>query len=86
MLTKFRIVTLGAAAGVMALGAIGIGSATADSPIIIGLITKDVTNPFFTKMKEGANAKAKELGAELYADLAGKSAADNQGQVDAVRI
>lgn len=83
MLTKFRFVTIGAVAGVIALGAISLGSATADSPIIIGLITKDVTNPFFTKMKEGANAKAKELGAELRA-FAGKSAADNQGQVDAV--
>ena len=39
--------------------------ARADDKIIIGLITKDVTNPFFTKMKEGAAAKAKELGAEL---------------------
>jgi fructose transport system substrate-binding protein len=51
--------------------------------LIIGLITKDVVNPFFTKMKEGADAKAKELGGELRA-FAGKSAADNQGQVDAV--
>ena len=28
--------------------------------IIIGLITKTDTNPFFVKMKEGAEAKAKE--------------------------
>src|SRR5271170_1603573 len=57
--------------------------AKAADTIIIGLITKDVTNPFFTKMKEGADAKAKELGAELRA-FAGKSAADNEGQVQAV--
>ena len=31
--------------------------------IIIGLITKTDTNPFFVKMKEGAEAKAKEMGA-----------------------
>lgn len=83
VLTKFHLVTLGAAAGVIALGVMNLGSATAASPIIIGLITKDVTNPFFTKMKEGANAKAKELGAELRS-FAGKDASDNQGQVDAV--
>ena len=33
--------------------------------IIIGLITKTETNPFFVKMKEGAQAKADELGAKL---------------------
>ena len=83
MLTKYRIVTLGVAAGVIAIGAISLGSVKAANPIIIGLITKDVTNPFFTKMKEGATAKAKELGGELRA-FAGKDATDNQGQVDAV--
>ena len=29
---------------------------------VIGLITKTETNPFFVKMKEGFEAKAKELG------------------------
>ena len=29
---------------------------------IVGLITKTETNPFFVKMREGAQAKAKELG------------------------
>ena len=32
---------------------------------IVGLITKTETNPFFVKMREGAEAKAKELGVEL---------------------
>jgi fructose transport system substrate-binding protein len=50
---------------------------------IVGLITKDATNPFFVKMKEGATAKAKELGVELQA-LAGKGAADLEGQVQAI--
>jgi fructose transport system substrate-binding protein len=35
------------------------------------LITKTDTNPFFVKMKEGAQAKADELGVKLTA-LAGR--------------
>ena len=31
-------------------------------PTSVGLITKTETNPFFVKMREGATAKAKELG------------------------
>jgi fructose transport system substrate-binding protein len=49
----------------------------------IGLITKTETNPFFVKMKEGANAKAKELGAQLQS-FAGKKDGDNESQVAAV--
>ena len=47
------------------------------------LITKTDTNPFFVKMKEGATAKAKELGVNLKA-YAGKDDGDNEGQVAAV--
>jgi fructose transport system substrate-binding protein len=47
------------------------------------LITKTDTNPFFVKMKEGATAKAAELGVELKA-YAGKDDGDNEGQVAAV--
>jgi fructose transport system substrate-binding protein len=51
--------------------------------IKVGLITKDVTNPFFVKMKQGATAKAKALGAELvYA--AGKNSSDNASQIAAI--
>jgi len=51
--------------------------------IKVGLITKDVTNPFFVKMKQGATAQAKKLGAQLlYA--AGKSSSDNAGQITAI--
>jgi fructose transport system substrate-binding protein len=51
--------------------------------IKVGLITKDVTNPFFVKMKLGARAQAKKLGAELvYA--AGKSSSDNAAQIAAI--
>jgi len=50
---------------------------------IIGLITKTNTNPFFVKMREGAEAKAKELGVTLQA-YAGKADGDNDGQVQAI--
>lgn len=44
------------------------------------LITKTDTNPFFVKMKEGATAKAKELGITLKT-FAGKVDGDNESQV-----
>ncbi len=47
------------------------------------LITKTETNPFFVKMREGAAAKAAELGIELKA-YAGKDDGDNEGQVAAI--
>src|SRR5215468_840918 len=61
-------------------------AATTPSPadeMIIGLITKTDTNPFFVKMKEGAQAKAKDLGVELQS-FAGKVDGDNETQVAAV--
>ncbi len=47
------------------------------------LITKTDTNPFFVKMKEGALAKAKELGIKLQT-FAGKIDGDNETQVAAI--
>jgi fructose transport system substrate-binding protein len=47
------------------------------------LITKTDTNPFFVKMKEGAAAKAKELGITLKA-YAGRIDGDNESQVAAI--
>jgi fructose transport system substrate-binding protein len=47
------------------------------------LITKTDTNPFFVKMKEGAQAKADELGMKLTA-LAGREEGDNEGQIAAM--
>lgn len=47
------------------------------------LITKTDTNPFFVKMKEGAAAKAEELGITLKS-YAGKIDGDNESQVAAV--
>ena len=51
--------------------------------VIVGLVTKTNTNPFFVKMKEGAEAKAKELGVKL-SSFAGKVDGDNQSQVEAI--
>ena len=51
--------------------------------IIVGLITKTETNPFFVKMKEGAQAKATELGVKLLTG-AGAKDGDNEGQVTAM--
>ena len=47
------------------------------------LITKTDTNPFFVKMKEGATAKAEELGITLKS-YAGKIDGDNETQVAAI--
>jgi fructose transport system substrate-binding protein len=47
------------------------------------LITKTDTNPFFVKMKEGAQAKAEELGMTLKS-FAGKVDGDNDTQVQAI--
>ena len=54
----------------------------ADAPVI-GLITKTDTNPFFVKMKEGAQAAASAKGAKLLS-AAGKADGDNAGQVTAI--
>src|SRR6267154_6706695 len=50
---------------------------------VIGLITKTDTNPFFVKMKEGAQAAAKKDGAKLMTG-AGKFDGDNASQVTAI--
>ncbi len=47
------------------------------------LITKTDTNPFFVKMKEGAEAKAAELGVTLKS-FAGKIDGDHETQVAAI--
>jgi fructose transport system substrate-binding protein len=50
---------------------------------VIGLITKTDTNPYFVKMKEGAQAAAKANGAKLLTG-AGKNDGDNAAQVTAL--
>lgn len=59
------------------------GGETQSGEIIIGLITKTDTNPFFVKMREGAESKAKELGVTLMTG-AGAKDGDNEGQVTAL--
>jgi fructose transport system substrate-binding protein len=54
-----------------------------DSEIIVGLITKTETNPFFVKMREGAQAVADELGITLLT-AAGSFDGDNESQVTAI--
>jgi fructose transport system substrate-binding protein len=65
-------------------GALAIGFAgTASAADIVGLITKTEGNPFFVKMREGAQEKAKELGLELRT-FAGDFDGDNEGQIAAI--
>ena len=50
---------------------------------VIGLITKTESNPFFVKMKEGAEAAAKKAGVKLLS-AAGKQDGDTAGQISAM--
>jgi fructose transport system substrate-binding protein len=58
------------------------GSGGDDKPIV-GLITKTDTNPFFVKMKEGAQQAAGTSGVTLQS-FAGKADGDNESQVQAI--
>ena len=51
--------------------------------VVVGLITKTETNPFFVKMKEGAEKEAQAKGAKLLT-AAGKFDGDNASQVTAI--
>jgi fructose transport system substrate-binding protein len=75
---KLRIL-LASLVGALALAFVG----TASAADIVGLITKTEGNPFFVKMREGAQEKAKELGLELRT-FAGKYDGDNESQVAAI--
>jgi len=57
-------------------------SAYADE-VVVGLITKTDSNPFFVKMKEGAEQAAKAHGAKLMT-AAGKFDGDNATQMTAI--
>jgi fructose transport system substrate-binding protein len=61
----------------------GEGGGGGDDRVAVGLITKTETNPFFVKMKEGAQQAAEEAGVELQT-AAGKFDGDNAGQVTAI--
>ncbi len=75
---------ISAALAALAVSAAAIVPASAASHSIGAcLITKTDTNPFFVKMKEGAEAKAAELGISLNS-YAGKIDGDNETQVAAI--
>ncbi|HVE78347.1 MAG TPA: sugar ABC transporter substrate-binding protein [Gemmatimonadaceae bacterium] len=60
-----------------------VGGCAREREPAIGLITKTETNPFFVKMKEGAQAAARSHGLRLLTG-AGKNDGDNAGQVTAM--
>ncbi|RYC09987.1 sugar ABC transporter substrate-binding protein [Ciceribacter ferrooxidans] len=70
------------AVSALALGVVFAAPARAEG-VSACLITKTDTNPFFVKMKEGATAKAQELGVTLKA-YAGKVDGDSESQVAAI--
>ena len=78
--TKTSIARLALSA--LTLAALSAAATAADQPVS-GLITKTDTNPFFVKMKEGAQASATAKGAKLLS-AAGKADGDNAGQVTAI--
>ncbi|MHB8748861.1 MAG: substrate-binding domain-containing protein [Aggregatilineales bacterium] len=81
-LRKVAVAAALAFASAASLGTPAMLNAQAEQ-IQIGLITKTETNPFFVKMRQGAQAVADKLGAKLiYAS--GKNDADNDSQVTAI--
>ena len=70
-------------AGTAALALVALASGASAQDVSACLITKTDTNPFFVKMKEGAEAKAAELGITLKS-YAGKVDGDHDSQVAAV--
>ncbi|GGV44899.1 sugar ABC transporter substrate-binding protein [Kitasatospora herbaricolor] len=93
LVTRTTLIRSAAAllAGGMALTLTACGSGSkgstdagsAGGSIKVGLITKTDTNPFFVKMKEGAQKAAQESGATL-STAAGKFDGDNAGQIAAI--
>ncbi len=67
---------------VIALGML-LAAPTQAQDVSACLVTKTDTNPFFVKMKEGATAKAQELGVNLKS-YAGKIDGDSESQVAAI--
>ncbi len=83
---RWSALALGAAAVVAVVGCGGSTPTTAASspkPVIIGLVTKTDANPFFVKMRQGAEREAAAKGAVLMTG-AGKASDDAAGQVTAM--
>lgn len=80
--TTRRTVAVLAAGTLAALSLVACGGDSGGKPIV-GLITKTDTNPFFVKMKEGAQKAADQNGVTLQT-FAGKKDGDNEAQVQAI--
>ncbi|MFI8850114.1 sugar ABC transporter substrate-binding protein [Streptomyces sp. 891-h] len=82
-LLRAAAVSGAAALTLTACGSGSSASSTGSGDIKVGLITKTDTNPFFVKMKEGAEKTAKAKGVKLMT-AAGKFDGDNRSQVTAI--
>src|SRR5712671_4960744 len=83
---RWSALAAGAAAMLAVVGCGGSSGTTASStpkPVIIGLITKTDANPFFVKMRQGAEREAAAKGAVLMTG-AGKDTSDAAGEVTAL--
>src|SRR6202163_4708378 len=83
---RLSALAAGAAAMLAVVGCGGSSPTTASSspkPVIIGLITKTDANPFFVKMRQGAEREAAAKGAVLMTG-AGKDTSDAAGEVTAL--
>ncbi|MFD4668408.1 sugar ABC transporter substrate-binding protein [Lentzea sp. NPDC058450] len=78
-----RTVGVFSAAALLVLTACGGGGSSGGGSTLVGLVTKTDTNPFFVKMKEGAQQAAGSSGVTVQS-FAGKQDGDNQTQVDAI--
>jgi fructose transport system substrate-binding protein len=81
-----RAALLGLVVALLATGCAGRNDdsgSSGGSQVQVGLITKTETNPFFVKMKEGAQKEAQAKGAKLLT-AAGKFDGDNASQVTAI--
>ncbi|GIF01479.1 sugar ABC transporter substrate-binding protein [Paractinoplanes rishiriensis] len=67
----------------LALGTSAACGGPAAGETVVGLITKTDTNPFFVKMKEGAQEQADLHGLDLQT-FAGRQDGDNESQVQAI--
>src|SRR3954463_5767695 len=80
-----RLMAVGCVATLALSTAAACGGDSGDSGggAVVGLITKTDTNPFFVKMKEGAQQAAKAQSLDLQT-FAGKQDGDNEAQVQAI--
>src|SRR4051794_12023640 len=84
---RLRAALAAGCAATLALGTAGCGGdsggGSGGDKDVVGLITKTDTNPFFVKMKEGAQQAADAAGLQLQS-FAGKQDGDNEAQVQAI--